>query len=57
MVIAVDMNLGYVLRSVWYITWCYGFMLFITFGYVVLKTMWYCFNVVLCDFSVMLYDI
>ena len=56
MVIAVDMNLGYVLRSVWYITWCYGFMLFITFGYVVLKTMCNGFDIVLCGFSVVIYD-
>ena len=32
-------------------------ILYITFGYVVLKTMLYIFDIVLCDFSVMIYDI
>ena len=35
----------------------YGFMLCITFGYVVLKTMWYSFDIVLCGFSVIIYGI
>ena len=52
MVVAFDMHLGYMLWSIGYITLGYGFMLFIIFGYscyVVLKTMWYSFSVVLCD--------
>ena len=57
MVVAVDMNLGYILQSVEYIICSYSFMLCITFSYVVLKTMWYSFDVVLCGFSVMLYGI
>ena len=57
MVVAVDMNLGYILQSVEYITCGYSLMLCITFGYVVLKTIWYSFDVVLCDFSVMIYGI
>ena len=51
-----DMNLGYILQSVEYITCGYSLMLCITFGYVVLKTMWYSFDIVLCGFSVILYD-
>ena len=48
MVVVFDMNLGYVLRSVEYITYSYDLMLFIIFGYVVLETMCYCFDIVLC---------
>ena len=55
MVIVFDMNLGYISQSIEYITCGYGFMLCITFGYVVLKTMWYSFDVVLCDFNAILY--
>ena len=57
MVVALYITFGYILQSVRYITWYYGLVLFITFGYVVLKTIWYCFDVVLCDFSAMIYGI
>ena len=33
MVIVFDMNLGYILQSIEYITYSYDFMLYITFGY------------------------
>ena len=52
-----DMNFGYILQSVEYITYSYDFMLYITFGYVVLKTMYYSFDIVLCGFSVILYGV
>ena len=57
MVVAFDMHLSYILQSIGYITCDYGFMLCITFDYVVLKTMCYSFDIVICGFSVILYDI
>ena len=57
MVVVFDMNLGYILQSVGYISYSYGLMLCITFDYVVLKTRYNGFNVVLCSFSVVIYDI
>ena len=47
MVVMFCMNLGYILQSVGYIACGYSFMLCITFGYVVLKTMWYGFDIIL----------
>ena len=57
MVVMFDMNCNYILQSVGYITLSYGFMLCITFGYVVFKTRWYSYDIVLCDFSVILYGV
>ena len=71
MVIMFDMNLGYILQSIEYIIYSYSLVLFIIFGYscivlfeqynilcyVVLKTIWYSCDVVLCDFSAMIYGI
>ena len=57
MVIVVDMNLGYILQSVEYITCGYSLMLCITFGYVVLKTRCNGFDIVLCGFCVVIYGV
>ena len=57
MVVMFDMNLGYILQSVKYIACGYSLMLFITFCYVVFKTIWYGYDVVLCDISAMIYGI
>ena len=57
MVVICDMNCSYILQSVGYITCGYDFMLYITFGYVVLETMCNGFDIVLCGFNVILYDI
>ena len=49
MVVAVDMNLCYILQSIEYITYSYDFMLYITFGYMVYCVQYYML------YSVMLY--
>ena len=57
MVVVFDMNLGYILQNIGYITCSYGFMLYITFDYVVLKTMCNGFDIVIYGISVVIYGI